>query len=126
MDRSGVKNFPSSWGGGLFCHKNQGCSKLPEMDRSDVKNFPLILGGGGLSATKTKVAQNFLKWINLMSKIFPLSGGGGRGGSAQFSGIIIFSLELYLGDQLCPKCTKNKKVLSVTRLMRYRPIKIIS
>ena len=51
--------------------------------------------------------------------------GGGRGGfSAQFSGIIIFSLELYLGDQLCSKCTK--KVLSVTRLMRYRPIKLIT
>ena len=49
---------------------------------------------------------------------------GGGGISAQFSGIIIFSLELYLGDQLCSKCTK--KVLSVTRLMRYRPIKIIS
>ena len=50
--------------------------------------------------------------------------GGGGGFSAQFSGIIIFSLELYLGDQLCSKCTK--KVLSVTRLMRYRPIKIKS
>ena len=49
---------------------------------------------------------------------------GGGGFSAQFSGIIIFSLELYLGDQLCSKCTK--KVLSFTRLMRYRPIKIIS
>ena len=48
----------------------------------------------------------------------------GEGFSAQFSGIIIFRLKLYLGDQLCSKCTK--KVLSVTWLMRYRPIKIIS
>ena len=38
----------------------------------------------------------------------------GGGFSAQFSGIIIFSLELYLGEQLCSKCTK--KVLSVTQL----------
>ena len=44
--------------------------------------------------------------------------------SAKFSGIIIFSLELYLGDQLCSKC--KKKVLSVTWLTRYRHIKIIS
>ena len=82
--------------------------------------------GGGFSATKTKVAQNCLKWIDLKSKKFPSSWGGGGGGgfSAQFSGIIIFSLELYLGDQVCSKCTK--KVLSVTRLMRYRPLKIIS
>ena len=84
MDRSGVKNFPSSWelGGGLFCHKNQSCSKLPEMDRSGVKKFSLILGGRGcFSATKTKVAQNCLKWIDLMSKIFPSSWkwGGGAG-----------------------------------------------
>ena len=34
--------------------------------------------------------------------------------SAQFSGITVFSMELYLGDQLCSKC--NKKVLSVTQL----------
>ena len=32
----------------------------------------------------------------------------GVGFSAQFSGIIIFSLEVYLGDQLCSKCTKKK------------------
>ena len=37
---------------------------------------------------------------------------GKRGGgfSVQFSGIIIFSLELYLGDQLCSKCTKKRFV----------------
>ena len=35
---------------------------------------------------------------------------GGGGFSAQFSGIIIFSLELYLGDQLCSKCTKKSFV----------------
>ena len=82
MDRSDVKKFPSSWGGGtLFCHKNQRCSKYPEMDRSDVKKISLILGGG-LSATKTKVAQNCLKWIDLMSNNFPSSlvGGVGEGG----------------------------------------------
>ena len=68
----------------------------------------------------------------------------GGGFSAQFSGIIIFSLELYLGDQLCSNFQESlflalnytlgtnfvpnvlKKVLSVTRLMRYKPIKIIS
>ena len=73
------KNFPHLWGGGrLFCHKNQSCSKLPEMDRSDVKKCSLILGGGGgFSATKTKVAWNCLKWIDLVSKIFPHPVGGG-------------------------------------------------
>ena len=138
------KNFPSCWGGGgwLFCHKNQSCSKLPEVDRSDVKKFSILpqkpkllqiawsgWGGGVFSATKTKVAQNCLKWIDLMSKNFPpgpwrkgrKEGGGGF--SAHFSGIIIFSLELYLGDQLCSKCT-NKSFVSYS--VRYRPIKIIS
>ena len=33
-------------------------------------------GGGGFSATKTKVARNCLKWINLRSKNFPSWGGG--------------------------------------------------
>ena len=48
------------------------------MDRSEVKKFSLILGvGGGFSATKTKVARNWLKWIDLKSKIFPHPGGGG-------------------------------------------------
>ena len=103
MDRSGVKKF--SLIGGLFCHKIQSCSKLPEMDRSLVsKNFPSWRGGGaflpqnpscsklsemeksgfknfphwgrGFSATKTKVAQNCLKWIDLKSKKFPSLGGG--------------------------------------------------
>ena len=101
MDRSGVKKFSLILGGGLFCHKNQSCSKLPEMDRSVVKKFSLILErlfchknqscsklpgmdrsgvknfslilGGGFSATKTKVAQNCLKWIDLWSKNFPSS-----------------------------------------------------
>ena len=61
--------------GGLFCHKNQSCSKLPETDKSVVKKFSLILGGG-FSATKTKVARNCLKRINLWSKNFPSSWGG--------------------------------------------------
>ena len=33
-------------GGGAFLSQNQSCSKLPEMDRSDVKNFPSSWGGG--------------------------------------------------------------------------------
>ena len=74
MDRSGVKKFSLIWGG-LFCHQKQSCSKLPEMDRSDVKNFSLIWKGG-FSATKTKVARNCLKWIDLVSKNFPSCGGG--------------------------------------------------
>ena len=74
------KNFPSSWGEGLFCHQNQSCSKLPEMDRSEVKILFFShpgCGGGGFSATKTKVAWNRLKWIDLKSKFFPSSWGGG-------------------------------------------------
>ena len=47
MDRSEVKKISLIWGGGLFCHQNQSCSKLPGMDRSEVKKFSLILGGGG-------------------------------------------------------------------------------
>ena len=70
------KNFPHPGWGWLFCHKNQSCSKLPEMDRSDVKKFSLILGGLGFSATKTKVAWNCLNWVDLMSKKFPLILGG--------------------------------------------------
>ena len=35
---------------------------------------------------------------------------GGGSFSGQFSGIIIFSLEVYLGDQLCSKCTKKSFV----------------
>ena len=76
MDRSGVKNFPSL-GGWLFCHQNQSCLKLPEMDRSGVKKFSLISEGGGFSANKTKIAWNCLKWIDLVSKNFPSLGGGG-------------------------------------------------
>ena len=37
-------------------------------------------------------------------------GGGGGGFSAQFSRIIILSLKLYLGDQLCSKYTKKSFV----------------
>ena len=85
MDRSDVATFSLILGGGgLFCHKNQSFSKLPEMDRSGVKKFSLICGGGGggFSATKTKVAQNCLKWIDLMSKNVPSSWEGGGGFSA--------------------------------------------
>ena len=76
MDRSGVKNFSLIWGGEVFCHQNQSCSKLPEMDRSGVQKFFPHVGWWGFSATKTKVAWNCLKWIDLVSKIFPSSGGG--------------------------------------------------
>ena len=76
MDRSEVKNFSLILGEGLFCHQNQSCSKLSEMDRSEVQKFSLILEGG-FSATKTKVARNRLKWIDLKSKIFPSSWVGG-------------------------------------------------
>ena len=71
------KNFPSSWGGGGFsATRNQSCSKLPEMDKSEVKKiFPYP--GGRFSATKTKVAWNFLKWINLKPKNFHSTWGGG-------------------------------------------------
>ena len=73
MDRSGVKKISLIRGG--FCHQNQSCLKLPKMDRSGVKkNFPHQ--GGGFSATKTKVAWNCLKWIDLVSKNFPSSRGG--------------------------------------------------
>ena len=79
MDRSDVKNCPSSWekGGGLFCHKNQSCLKLPETEVK--KNFPHPGEGGLFCRKKTKVAQNCLKWIDLMSKNFSLIlvGGGG-------------------------------------------------
>ena len=37
-------------------------------------------------------------------------GGGGGGFSAQFSGIIILNLKVYLGDQLCSKYTKKSFV----------------
>ena len=80
MDQSEVKNFSLIGGGGeVFCHKNQSCSKLPEMDKSEVKKFFPHPGGGGgggrgggFSATKTKVAQSCLKWINLKPKKFSL------------------------------------------------------
>ena len=43
------------------------------------------------------------------------------GFSAQFSGIIIFSLELYLGHQLCSKCTKKSFVsYSVNEILAYK------
>ena len=66
-------------------------------------------------ATKTK---------DLKLKFFPSSWGGGGGFSAQFSGIIFLALNYTLGTNFVPNVLK--KVLSVTRLMRYRPIKIIS
>ena len=75
MDRSGVKKFSLIGRGGLFCHQNQSCLKLPEMDISGIKKiFPHLGrgGGGGFSATKTKFTQNCLKWIDLVSKNFPL------------------------------------------------------
>ena len=65
------KKFPSSWvgGGGLFCHKNQSCLKLPEMDRSGVKKISLILGGG--------LFCPIFSYHYLVSKNFPSFLGGG-------------------------------------------------
>ena len=58
MDRSGAKKFSLILGGGgLFCHKNQSCSKLPELDRSDVKKFSLILGGEAFLPQKPKLLE---------------------------------------------------------------------
>ena len=43
------------------------------------------------------------------------------GFSAQFSGIIIFRLKLYLGHQLCSKCTKKSFVsYSVNEILAYK------
>ena len=40
--------------------------------------------------------------------------------SAQFSGMIIFSMELYYGDQLCAKCmTKNFVIYPVNDIQAY-------
>ena len=40
-------------------------------DMSQVSHDKAEKRGGGFSATKTKVAQNCLKWIDLVSKNFP-------------------------------------------------------
>ena len=45
-----------------------------------------------------------------MTKRQKWGGGGGGGFSAQFSGIIILNLKVYLGDQLCSKYTKKSFV----------------
>ena len=63
-----------------------------------------VLGGGGLFC---QLNQSFWKLHEMdrsRLRIFFLRVGGGGGFSAKFSGIIIFSMELYLGDQLCSKC----------------------
>ena len=53
-----------------------------------------------------------------------VGGGGGWGGggfSAQFSGIIIFSIELYYGDKLCSKCmTKSFVSYPVNAIQAYK------
>ena len=118
-------------GGGLFCHKNQSCSKLPKMDRSEVKKISLILGGGGFSATKTKVAQNCLKWIDLKSKNCPSSLGGGlfchknqscsKLPKMDRSEINIFSLILGGGGLFCHK---NQSCLKLPKMHRSEVKKI--
>ena len=46
---------------------------------------------------------------------------GGGGFSAQFSGIIIFSMELYYGDQLCSICmTKSFVIYLVNDIQAYK------
>ena len=57
MDKSEVKKFSLILEGGLFCHKNQSCLKLPEMDKSEVKKFPLILGGSAFLPQKPKLLK---------------------------------------------------------------------
>ena len=45
----------------------------------------------------------------------------GRGLSAQFSGIIIFNMELYYGDQFCSKCmTKSFVSYLVNDIQAYK------
>ena len=75
--------------------------------------FPSLAAGGWETflASWTKVAGNCMKWIDSVSEFFPsLPIGRGGGSSAQFSGMIIFSIELYYGDQLCSKCMKKSFV----------------
>ena len=75
MDRSSVKNFPH-WGG-LTCHKNQSYWKLPEMDRSSLKKIPHLGGVEGFSATKTKVAGTLTQVDR--SSVKKIHSWGGRG-----------------------------------------------
>ena len=81
------KFFPSSWGVGTFlptCYQYdiQWCMKYQSMKlRYVLQHEPSISPkgrkeGGSFSATKTKVTQNCLKWIDPKSKNFPSSCGG--------------------------------------------------
>ena len=92
-----VSEFFPIWpwgGGGLFCQLNQSCWKLCEMDRSSLRIFPCLAMGKGR---------------------------GGGGFSAQCSGIIIFSMELYYGNQLCSKCIRKSFVsFPVNNIQAYK------
>ena len=62
-----------------------------------------LLVGGAFLPAEPKLLE--IAWNGyIQSKKFPCLVAEGGGGSAKFSGIIIFSMELYYGDQLCSKC----------------------
>ena len=55
-----------------------------------------------------------------MIGLLPIVRGGG-GFSVQFSGIIIFNMELYYGDQLCSKCIRKSFVsYPVNDILAYK------
>ena len=60
--------------------------------------------------------------VHVQCKVGPWQKGRKEGVfSARFSGTIIFSMELYLGDQLCSKCTKKSFVsYSVNEIKAYK------
>ena len=68
------------------CHQNQ---------KLEALSYP---------ASSLSLRVEVLVWISVMysDQCWKLCLGGG--GSTQFSGMIIFSMELYYGDQLCSKC----------------------
>ena len=78
-----AENFPLSWvRAGLFCHKNQSCSNLPEMDLSKVRQFwathLVFVAEKGFSATKTTGwGKIFWLQIYLISGNYRASWGGG-------------------------------------------------
>ena len=84
MDRSEVKKFSLilGGGGGLFCHKNQSCLKLPEMDRSEVKKIFPHPGGRGLFCHKNQSCSKLPEMDRSEVKKFSSSWGGGGGFSA--------------------------------------------
>ena len=64
-----------------------------------------LLSRGGFSATKTKVSQNRLKWIDPKSKNFPSSWGGGFSAKVLVSKLKFDQMYIYLLEmtELCIK-----------------------